>query len=417
VVQGGNAALESPARRTSIFASLRVRNYRLYAIGQTVSVAGTWMQNIALGWFTLQLTHSGIVLGVVTGARWLPVLLLGSWGGLVADRMDRWRLLAATQVVQALLATLLAVLAGTGLLTLGAMIVLVVALGMASVFENPARQSIISELVEPQLLANAIALNSTLINVAKLAGPSLAGVIIAWVGVTPCFAINAISYAAVIASLIAMHRSEMLIARREIKAPGQIREGLRYVLRAPDLLSPMLMVTVTGILTWEFPVTVPLLTSGTFHADAVAYGIATACMSVGAVGGGLAAARRVSITVRSLAMSAIIWGALVAAAALALSLIVALAALVLVGASSVTFNASAKTLLQLGSAPQMRGRVMALWSIAWQGGTVIGAPVVGLVAVTAGPRYALLVGAAAAAGVGAIALLLRRPAPSTDPDG
>ncbi|MFJ6688613.1 MFS transporter [Streptomyces sp. NPDC091294] len=392
--------------RPGTFASLRIRNYRIYTLGQSISVVGNWMQNVAVGWMTLQLTHSGTMLGLVIGARYLPVLLLGAWGGLVVDRHDTRRLLALTQIWFAAQAALLTVLSAAHLVTLPLLIVIMLTLGLTNLFDGPARQKLISELVDAEHLTNAIAVNSTFVNTAKLLGPGAAGFVIAALGVAPCFALDTVSFLAVLVSLAMLRTSEMHPAEREVRAKGQIRAGLTHIRRTPELLYPMSMVYVTGILTWEFPVSLPLLTTSAFHSGPAGYGAATALMSAGGVLGGFAAMRRRHLSTRSLSMSALIWGALICAAALAPSLPVALALLVLVGAGSITFNASAKTLMQVGAAPQMRGRVMAIWSIGWMGGTVIGAPTVGAIGASFGPRNALLAGGVAAAGVGFLVLLL-----------
>ncbi|MEU4659961.1 MFS transporter [Streptomyces sp. NPDC023723] len=388
------------------FASLRIRNYRIYTLGQTTSVVGNWMQNIAVGWLTLQLTHSGTLLGVVIGARYLPVALLGAWGGLVVDRHDTRRLLALTQVCFAAQAALLTVLTAADLVTLPLLIVVMLTLGLTNLFDSPARQKMISELVDAEHLTNAIAINSTFVNTAKLLGPGAAGFVIAALGVAPCFALDTVSFLAVLVSLAMLRTAELYPAEREVRGSGQIRAGLAHIRRTPELLYPMLMVYVTGVLTWEFPVSLPLLTTSAFHSGSAGYGAATALMSAGGVMGGLVAMRRRRLSTRSLSLSALIWGTLICAAALAPSLPVALALLVLVGAGSITFNSSAKTLMQVGAAPQMRGRVMSIWSIGWMGGTVIGAPAVGAVGTAFGPRGALFVGGVAAAGVGLAVLLL-----------
>ncbi|MFF0142540.1 MFS transporter [Streptomyces sp. NPDC005227] len=394
------------AARMGSFTSLRIRNYRLYMVGQSISVVGNWMQSIAVGWLALQLTHSGTMLGVVTAARYLPVLLLGAWGGLVVDRHDRRRMLTLTQVCFALQAALLTVLSWAGWVQLPMLVAIMLVLGFINVFDGPARQSLISELVDREQLPNAIAINSTLVNTAKLVGPGLAGVIIATLGVTPCFALDTLSFLAVIAGLVALRAGEMRPTEREVRAKGQIRAGIAYIWRTPELLRPMVMVYVTGILTWEFPVTLPLFTTSVLHAGPEGYGAATAFMSAGAVVGGFLAVRRAGVTIRSLSVSAVIWGTLICAAAMAPDLPLTLAALVLVGSGSITFNASAKTLLQVKAAPQMRGRVVSIWSIGWMGGTVIGAPTVGAVGAVGGPRSALLVGGLAAVAVGLAMLVL-----------
>ncbi|MFD8565864.1 MFS transporter [Streptomyces sp. NPDC057694] len=386
--------------RPGTFASLGIRNYRLFSIGQFTSVVGNWMQNIAIGWLTLELTHSGTVLGIVTGARYLPVLLLGVWGGLVVDRHDTRRLLLLTQVSFAVLAALLTVLVWAGMVTLPLLIVIMLALGLTNVFDNPARQKLIGELVDAEHLANAIAINSTFINTAKLAGPGIAGSVLATLGAAPCFALDTLSYLAVILSLLRLRTGEMYPAEPEDRGRGQIRAGLAHIRHTPELLYPMIMVYVTGILTWEFPVSLPLLTTSVFRAGPVGYGVAMAVMSLGGVAGGLLAMRRRRLSTRSLAVSAVLWGAVICAAALAPTLPAALVLLVFVGSASITFNSSAKTLMQVSAAPQMRGRVLSVWSIGWLGGSVIGAPAVGAIGASWGARGGLLVGGLAAAGVG-----------------
>ncbi|MFJ8925048.1 MFS transporter [Streptomyces sp. NPDC102364] len=391
--------------RPGSFASLRIRNYRRFSIGQFTSVAGNWMQNIAVGWLTLELTDSGTVLGIVTAARYLPILLLGAWGGLVVDRHDTRRLLLLTQICFAVQAAVLTVLSWTHLVTLPLLIVVMLGLGLTNVFDNPARQKLISELVDAEHLSNAIAINSTFVNTAKLAGPGIAGSVIASLGVAPCFALDTVSFLAVIVSLLRLRTAEMYPAEREEYAKGQIRAGLGYIRRTPELLYPMVMVYVTGILTWEFPVSLPLLTRSVFGAGPVGYGTAMAVMSVGGVLGGLVAMRRRRLGTRSLSVSAVIWGVLICGAALAPTLPVALVVLAFVGSASITFNSSAKTLMQVSAAPQMRGRVLSIWSIGWLGGTVIGGPAVGAIGASWGARGALLVGGLAAAGAGLAVLL------------
>ncbi|MEV1025702.1 MFS transporter [Streptomyces sp. NPDC050264] len=402
--------------RPGSFASLRNRNYRRFTIGQSTSVVGNWMQNIAIGWLTLELTHSGTVLGIVTGARYLPIVLFGAWGGLVVDRHDTRRLLLLTQICFGAQAALLTVLSWTHLLTLPLLIAFMLALGLTNVLDNPARQKLIGELVDPEHLSNAIAINSTFINTAKLAGPGIAGSVIATLGVAPCFALDTVSFLAVIVSLLRLRTAEMYPAEREDHAKGQIRAGLAYIRRTPELLYPMLMVYVTGILTWEFPVSLPLLTTSAFRAGPAGYGTAMAVMSVGGVLGGLVAVRRRRLGTRSLSVSAVIWGGLICAAAMAPSLPLALVALVFVGAASITFNSSAKTLMQVTAAPRMRGRVLSIWSIGWLGGTVVGGPAVGAIGATWGARGALFAGGLAAAGIGlaVLALSLRGGVPRHD---
>lgn len=394
-----------------MFGSLHIPNYRLYFFGQSISVAGNWMQNVGIGWLVLQLTHSGTILGIVTAARYAPLLLVGPWGGLLADRVNNRRLLLITQSCSAGLSFILAMLSLTGTVSVPAVVVLVVLLGLVNVFDGPSRQSLISQLVPRTHLGNAIALNSISMNSSRVIGPGIAGALIATIGITPCFFANAISFFAVVASLLSMRVGELVPAERAVPAKGQIVAGWKYVLGKPELRYSLSMVIITGILTWEFPVTLPLFTTGTFHAGASAYGTAVSCLGIGSVCGGLVAARRRRVTVRSLSISAILWGGLICAASLAPRLPIAFIALAFVGSAAVTFNSMAKTLLQMESAADMRGRVMSLWSIFWQGSTVIGAPIVGIVGGYVGPRYALLLGGVAALVIGAVILVAHPRSP------
>jgi MFS family permease len=392
-----------------MFASLRIRNYRLYFSGQTISVAGSWMQNIAVGWLVLELTGSGTILGFVTAAKFVPLVVLGPWGGLVADRVDNRKLLIWTQVAQAVLTAVLAAVVWAGAATVPILVTLVFTIGLVNVLDGPSRQSLLPQLVQRDLVANAIALNSITLNLARIVGPAIGGVLIAQFGLTPCFVINALSFGPVIASLLLLRSSEIIPAKRQVSGKGQIRAGISYIRRTRSLALPMIMVTVIGTLAWEFPVTLPLLTTTTFHQAASGYGTAMAFLAAGALGGGLVAARRHHISVRSLAYSSTLCGLTITAAGLAPNLALTHVALMFVGASVTSFNSAAKTVMQLASAPEFRGRVMGLWQIAWQGSAVIGGPIVGWIGSTAGPRYALLTGGIAAAAVG-LPMVARRTA-------
>jgi MFS family permease len=373
--------------------SLRVRNYRLYFIGQSVSVAGTFMQTLAIAFLTLELTGSGIDLGIATATRLVPVVLLGPIGGVVADRHDKRRLLFGTQTAAALGSLAFAVLAFTGVITYPLVLVLSLVLGCLTVVDNPARQSLIAELVDRRDLANAVVLNSISLNVARVLGSVVGGTLVAVVGAAACFLFNAASFAAVIAGLAAMRTGEMIPAPRTPRGRGQVREGLRYAARTPELAVPLLMVTVTGILAYEFPTTLPLLATGAFHGGATTYGLMAALMAAGAIVGGLVAASRPARPrPRALAEVCLGWGAAILVTGLAPNLVTTCAALVLVGYGSITFNSTAKTTLQLASRPELRGRVMALWAIAWGGSSVVGAPLVGWIAEQFGSRWGLVVG-------------------------
>ncbi|HEX3649422.1 MAG TPA: MFS transporter [Pseudonocardiaceae bacterium] len=406
----GQDAEPEPAKPTGgTFSSLRVFNYRLYFFGQGISVAGNWMQNVAIAWLVLQLTDNAVILGAVTAARFVPLVLLGPLGGLVTDRSDKRRLLTATQFALGSLALLLAVLAWLHAVSLVVLLVIVVALGLVNAFDGPARQSLISNLVGRDRLANAVALNSVALNSSRIIGPAIGGGLIATLGIAPCFFVNALSFVAVIASLLAMRTAELYPSLRETRSPGQIRAGVRYVARTHTVLAPLMMVTVAGIFAWEFPVSLPLVVVDTFHTNAAAYGVVMSCLGAGSIAGGLVAARRGSHSVRSLAVSSVAWGALIVLAALSPSMPVLYAAIALVGSGAITFNSAAKTLLQLSADPVMRGRVMSLWSIAWQGTSVVGAPIVGVVAAVLGARYGLAIGGVTTVLAG-VYFLVGRPA-------
>jgi MFS family permease len=375
-----------------MFSSLGIRNFRLYMTGLTVSVAGNWMQNVAVGWLVLQLTRSGTVLGLVTAARYAPLLVLGAWGGLVADRHDKQVLLRITAAVQLAVATVLGVLTMTHVIGIWSLTALILVAGVVDVIDTPCRQAFMNNLVGRDRIGNAIALNSVLINGARVIGPGIAGFVISTAGVGTCFLLNAASFAATFLGLQLMRRDELIATATETGTKRQIRAGLRYVLSSPDLRTPLLLVAVTGAFAWEFPVSIPLFTSGSFHGGASEFGWALSAISVGSIAGGLLAARRRSVELRSVAMSALLWGIAILAASFAPNLTVAYVLLAFVGSGAVTFNAASKTFLQIAAKDQMRGRVMALWSIGWQGTTVLGAPVVGVLGQTLGGRYGLAFG-------------------------
>jgi MFS family permease len=381
------------ARASAAASSLRVRNYRLYFVGQSISAAGTFMQQLATSFLVLHLTGSGTDVGIALGARFLPVLLLGPFGGVLADRADKRKLLYVTQSAQGLAALVFAILAATGTATYPVVVALALVLGCLTVLDNPARQSLIGELVPRETLANAVVLNSVSLNVARIVGSVAGGALVATVGIAWCFLLNAVSFGAVLVNLARMRTDTMHAAPRAPRAKGQVREGMAYAARTPELALPLLMLTVTGILAYEFPTTLPLLATGAFHGTAATYGLMAAVMAGGAVVGGLISASR-SDPRRSVALSvtAIGWGVAIVAAGLAPTLPLTLVALVFVGYGTITFNSAAKSALQLAARPEMRGRVMALWALAWGGSTVIGAPLVGWIAETFGSRWSLVVG-------------------------
>ena len=384
--------------------SLHQRNYRLFFFGQLISVAGTWMQTVAQSFLVLDLTHSGTQLGLSTAARFLPMFLFGPLGGLFADRMDKQRVLYVTQTLSALLAGVFAILIATHDIRLWIIYLLAIALGFVNVFDNPARQSFISEMVSADDLPNAVTLNSVSVNMARVFGAALGGVIAAAIGLALCFGFNAMSFVAVLVSLALMRRSELFPAKRVTRKPRQVRQGLAYVRQTPELLIPLIMIAVVGTLAWEFQVTLPLMASKVFGGGAASYGVMASVMGAGAIVGGLISAARPRPRARALCLAAIGWGIAILAAAAAPSLALELAALVFVGYGSITFNSYAKTTLQLAAKPAMRGRVMALWALAWLGSTPIGGPIVGWVGQDVGARWSLVIGGLATLVCGILAL-------------
>lgn len=405
---GATRHVRPAARR---FSSLALRNYRLFFIGQLVSVSGTWMQTVAQSFLVLQLTSSGTMLGLATAARFAPILLLGPWGGLLADRLDKRRLLYATQSLSAIIALLFAILVTTDAIALWMVFVLSTALGIVNVVDNPARQTFISELVSPDQLRNAVTLNSVTQNIARVLGGAFAGVTVSVLGLGECFGLNALSFVAVLVSLAMMSRAEIASVVRPPRARGQIRQGLRYVAGTRELWLPLVMVAVVGMLTWEFQISLPLVAKQTFGGGAATYGLMTVAMGAGAIVGGLATAGRPSTGGQSLAVAALGWGTSITLAALAPTLWSEYVILVFVGYGSVTFNALAKTWLQLAAVPEMRGRVMALWVLAWQGSTPIGGPIIGRISEIATARWGLLTGGIAALAVGAACYPILRGRP------
>jgi MFS family permease len=400
------------------FASLRVRNFRYYFAGQSLSLIGTWMQSVTQSWLVYTWTHSGFQVGLVVALQTLPILLLGPVGGTIADRFGKYRVLFYTQALAGVQALVLAVLTLTGTLQLGELYLIALSLGLINTVDNPTRQTFVAEMVGTDQLRNAVTLNSVMVNVARAVGPAAAGVLIASVGSGWCFLINALSFGFVLLSLHAMHTEELIVTPRAPRLRGQIREGFRYVGRTPRLRDALLMMALIGCLTYEFQTTLPLMAGSIFHGDARTYGFLTACMGVGAVAGGLVAAGRRGHGPERLVTTAGIFGVAVLAAALAPSLGVEAALLLLVGACSVTFLSLGNATLQLGSKPAMRGRVMSLWSVAFLGSTPIGGPVVGLVGGSLGARYALGLGglaALAAAGYGRLARRRWVRLPGEDP--
>ncbi len=345
----------------------------LYFVGQGISMSGTWMQGVAQGLLVLDLTGSGTALGLVTALQTLPILLFGAFGGVIADRFPKMRLLYVTQVISSAISVLTGLLLLTGRIDLWTVYALGVLSGFVKVVENPTRQTFVRELVGTTNLRNAVSLNSTQINLARVIGPSLAGVLVATVGLSWCFLVDGLSYAAVIFSMTRMRPAEMHIGQRAATAHGQLMEGFRYVRSSRAIRTVLVMMSIIGLFTYEFSVVLPLFARYTFDAGATGYASLTAGMGAGAVAGGLVSANRRDNSARSLVISAGIFGVSVLATSAAPTLTTAVLGMVLVGFCSIQFTALGNVTLQTTSAPQMQGRVMALWTVGFLGTAGVGA--------------------------------------------
>ncbi len=377
------------------------------------------MQTVAETWLVLKLTNSGFAVGIAAALQFAPMLLAGAWGGAIADRLPKRRLLTITQLAMALPALALFGLTAAGAITLWMLYGLIFARGLVLAIDNPARQSFLVELVGPDRVLNAVSLNSALINSARIIGPAIAGVLITTVGVAPCFAVNAVSFLAMIVALRRMDRRQLITTPVSERAPGQVRSALRYVRATPELWIPLALTGVVGTFTFNFQILLPLLADFTFHGDAGVYATLTTAMGVGAIVGAIANGSRARVRPSLLVSAALAFGALMLALSSAPTELLAVVALVPVGAASVAFSASVNSALQLAVAPAMRGRVMALYSVVFLGSTPIGAPLMGWLANAAGPRAAFALGGlvAIAAGLAARAAFARAGVPARTPLG
>ncbi|MEA5153388.1 MFS transporter [Raineyella sp.] len=414
------------ARRTvsatphGIFASLHLRNYRLFFFGMLLSNIGLWMFRVAQDWLVLtQLTqHSSLALGTITGLQFLPILLLSAYGGAIADRFDQRKLLMVTQTAAGLVALVQALLVLTGTVQLWHVYLLATLGGVVAAFDNPARQAFVSELVPEAYLVNAVGLNATTFNASRLLGPGLAGLMIGVWGVGPAILVNAISYAATLIALVAMDPADLHRAPRT-NGRGSVREGLAYVRRRPDILLVMFMVFMLGTFGLNFQVTNALMATQVFHVGPAEYGLMGTLMGVGTLGAALMAASRKRP--RMMVLVGALGGFTVGMAGLTVapSYAVYLGLLVLVGVTSLTVMTSANATIQLSVDPAMRGRVMALYMMVFMGGTPVGAPLIGWVGAQFGARATLGAGAVATgiATLAALWVLLRSRRDGAGADG
>jgi MFS family permease len=375
------------------FNSLEVPNYRRYFLGQLISLSGTWMQTVAAIWVILSLTGSGVAVGLTTALQFLPMLLIGAWGGLLADRIPKRRLLITTQALMAIPAVGLFAVTATGVVAPWMVYLAVFAMGSVNAVDNPTRQSFVIEMVGPDRVVNAVSLNSVIVQAARIVGPAFAGILIATVGVVPCFAINALTFVAMILALWRMDPARLHAAPPARHEAGAIRAGLRYVMRTPELLVPLALMALVGTLGFNFQVVLPLLAKFSFESGAMTYAVLVSAMAVGSIVGALINGHRGRTGPRLIAAGALAFGVAALLAALMPTLAFEVPALMLLGAASVTFAATINSTLQLAVTPEMRGRVMALYSVVFLGSTPIGGPLTGWLAQSYDPRIALLLAA------------------------
>lgn len=380
-----------------MFASLRVRNYRLFFMGQVVSNIGTWMQRIAQDWLVLSLTGSSAAVGITTALQFLPMLLFGLYGGVLVDRLRKRPTLLVTQSAMALTALFLAVLTLTGHVQVWHVYVAAFAMGLATVVDNPARQSFVSELVGRDQLQNAVSLNSANFQSARLVGPAVAGLMITGVGTGWAFLANGLSFVAPLGCLLLMRARDLHAVQRAPRGKGQLREGLHYVAGRPELIWTITLVGFIGTFGFNFPVFLSAFADDVFDAGAGAYSLFNTLMAVGSLAGALLAARRGTARLRVLIAAAVAFGALEIVAATAPGLWLFALLMVPIGVFSMTVNVTANTSIQMSTDPAMRGRVMALYMMVFLGGSPVGAPIVGWVTDTYGARVGFAAGGAVAA--------------------
>ncbi|MDN5666971.1 MAG: MFS transporter [Renibacterium salmoninarum] len=395
---------------TRMFSAMKVFNYRLWVTGALVSNIGTWMQRVAQDWLVLTVLtdHSGTAVGITTGLQFLPILILGPWAGLLGDRYSKRKILLITQTAMGSCALILGLLVFTNTVQLWHVYLLALLLGVGSAIDAPSRQAFVSEVVEAPDVPNAVALNATSFNLARLAGPGLAGLLIAWLGTGPAFLINAASFGAVIISLAKMRPAELHPSAKAPRGKGQIREGLRYIKQRPDLLMIMILVSLVATLTMNFQITNALMATAVFNQGPGEYGLLGTVMAVGTLAATLIAARRKSVRMAYIVAAALATGSFTIVAAFAPSFWLFALALIPIGLAAMTFLNLCNTTVQLTTDPAFRGRVLAVYMAVMQGGTPIGAPLVGWVGTALGPRFSLIVGGVAALLAGIAALLILR---------
>ncbi|OIV36217.1 MFS transporter [Mangrovactinospora gilvigrisea] len=377
--------------RGGMFGSLRVRNYRLFFMGSMVSNTGTWMQRVAQDWLVLQITNSSTAVGITTALQFLPMLLFGLYGGVIADRCNKRMLLLITQASMGLVGAGLAVVTLAGQVHVWHVYLAATLLGLITVLDNPARQTFVSEMVGQGAIRNAVSLNAANFQTARMIGPAVAGIVMGAAGAGWAMAVNAISFVGPLTGLLLMHSRDLQPGPKASRGKGQLREGMSYVRQHPELIWPIVLVGFIGTFGFNFPVILPAFASKVFHTGATQFGLLNTAMAIGSLVGALLAARRRTSRMRMVVFTAVAFGALEALSALSPSYWIFFAVLIVVGALGLSTNTMSNQTVQIGADPAMRGRVMGLYMLVFAGGTPIGSPIIGWVTETWGARVGLAV--------------------------
>lgn len=391
-----NSTLDSKTGTTGggTFSSLRIRNYRLFATGAVVSNIGTWMSRVTQDWLVLSLTGSSAAVGITTALQFLPMLLFGLYGGVIADRYPKRRILIVSQGLMGLCGLVLAVLTLSGHIQVWHVYLIAFMVGMVTVVDNPSRQSFVSEMVGPDQLRNAVSLNSANFQTARLIGPAVAGVLITSIGSGYSFLLNGLSFLAPLTGLLLMRQSELHKAHRVARGKGQLREGLRYVKGRPDLIGPIVLVGFIGTFGFNFPIWLTAFANDVYHGGAGMYAFFNILMAAGSLAGALLAARRRATKLRLLIIAAMGFGLLEVLVSLSPTVWLFSLLLVPIGVLGMTTNITTNTRVQMAAEPAMRGRVMSLYMMVFVGGTPVGGPLLGWVSDTFGARIAFAAGGA-----------------------
>lgn len=378
------------------FSSLKIRNFRLYYFGQIVSVSGTFLQALAQDWLILKLTNSGLMLGLVSACQFLPMLILMPFGGVIADRFPKLKLLMATQTISGILSLILGILVLTGTIHVWMVFIFAICLGFTNSIDYPTRQSFVFEMVGGDEVKNAVSLWTALIGLCRIIGPAIAGILIATVGIGLCFVINAISYIAVWIAFCMMRTENLHITPPVPYSKGQISEGFKYMISTPVLFNSLLLMAIIGTITFEWQASMPLFARFVLHGDASIYAAITVALGIGMLIGGIFNASSKNNSQKRLVYFAFLLGLFTVIASLVTNLIFVMIIFALVGIFMICFSSLSNTILQVNTDPKMRGRIMSFWNMAFQGSTAIGGPLIGWIGQAFGAQWSLAVGGIAA---------------------